>query len=268
MSCTGVRMRDTCRRTATGELSDDVLPVKATVPAGSARSLDRSVCRWVSEGFRPISSRAWTQPHTQIDTQLTWCKHTLTNSRWPMRREYRLMNWFSWHCCVVMKYTNTFCVLFGFGNKKVFPRFPWSWMMFVAFPSACREIITSCCRTEDSIVSVQIYVFGFFLASWLVHPADSAVSTSAWSVQRCDSQTLTCSNLSILRRQLSLRELFLWGGWLLGDSGSRGTHTVTAKTQNNYKQQMLMKHTHRKQGENDTKHVTVHKDTKENSKTE
>lgn len=84
MSCTGVRMRDTCRRTATGELSDDVLPVKATVPAGSARSLDRSVCRWVSEGFRPISSRAWTQPHTQIDTQLTWCKHTLTNSRWPM----------------------------------------------------------------------------------------------------------------------------------------------------------------------------------------
>lgn len=94
MYCTGVRRRDTCRRTATGELSDDVLPVKATVPAGSARSLDRSVCRWASEGFRPISSRAWTHTHThtQIDTQLTWCKHTLTNSRWPMRREYRLMN--------------------------------------------------------------------------------------------------------------------------------------------------------------------------------
>lgn len=60
-----------------------VVPVKATVPVRSARSLDLRTCCWASVRFRPIRSSAW-NTHTHgsihtaggggnIDRELHWC---------------------------------------------------------------------------------------------------------------------------------------------------------------------------------------------------
>ena len=68
-------------------------PAKATVPAGSARSLDLTTCCWASDGFSPNIPRAWTHTHPKINTcHLTTSTntHTGTHSGWTKQDNHRI----------------------------------------------------------------------------------------------------------------------------------------------------------------------------------